>query len=51
MEQALAWDVVEYLETEADIEAYQKAALEDGDPAVVAAALDDIARAEIQLSK
>lgn len=41
-----AWDAAEYLASEADIVAYLEAALEDGDPAVVASALGDIARAK-----
>ena len=40
------WDVVQHLETDEDMAAYLEAALEDGDPAVVAAALGDIARAK-----
>jgi probable addiction module antidote protein len=40
------WDVAQHLETEADMVAYLEAALEDGDPALVAAALGDIARAK-----
>lgn len=40
------WDVAEHLETEEDIAAYLDAALEDGDLAVVMAALGDIARAK-----
>lgn len=40
------WDVVEHLETEEDMAAYLEAALEDGDPQLVAAALGDIARAK-----
>ncbi|MBI4559817.1 MAG: putative addiction module antidote protein [Candidatus Hydrogenedentes bacterium] len=40
------WDVVEHLETEEDMVAYLEATLEDGDPALVAAALGDIARAK-----
>jgi probable addiction module antidote protein len=39
------WDVVEHLETEEDITAYLEAVLDDGDPALVSAALGDIARA------
>ncbi len=39
------WDVTEYLGTDEDIVAYLEAALEEGDPALVAAALGDIARA------
>ncbi|WP_257162496.1 addiction module antidote protein [Corynebacterium cystitidis] len=38
------WDVSEYLETEGDIVAYPNAALEDGDPALVEAALCDVAK-------
>jgi len=41
-----AWDVVEHLDTEEDMAAYLDAALEDGDLAVVMAALGDIARAK-----
>jgi probable addiction module antidote protein len=40
------WDVAEHLETKEDMAAYLEAALEDGDPALVAAALGDIARAK-----
>jgi probable addiction module antidote protein len=40
------WDVVDYLQTEEDMIAYLDAALEDGDPSLVVAALGDIARAK-----
>jgi probable addiction module antidote protein len=40
------WDAAEHLKSDAEITAYFEAALEDGDPAVVAAALGDIARAK-----
>jgi len=40
------WDPVERLKTQADMVAYLDAALEDGDPALVAAVLGDIARAK-----
>lgn len=46
MKAATKWDASEYLETEADIAAYINAALEDGDTAIIAAALGDIARAK-----
>ena len=46
MKTAKVYDVTEYLETEADMAAYLNAALEDGDPAVLSAALGDIARAK-----
>ena len=39
------WDAAEHLETAEDMAAYLEAALEDGDPALVTAALGDIARA------
>ena len=39
------WDVVDHLVTDQDMEAYLDAAFEDGDPAVIAAALGDVARA------
>ncbi len=40
------WDVAEHLKTEKDMAAYLEAVLEDGDPALVSAALGDIARAK-----
>ncbi len=40
------WDPAEHLETAEDMAAYLDAALEDGDPALVVAALGDIARAK-----
>ncbi|NEO92114.1 MAG: putative addiction module antidote protein [Moorea sp. SIO3G5] len=40
------WDVAEHLETKEDMAAYLEAALEDGDPALVVAALGDIARSK-----
>lgn len=40
------WDPARYLTSEAEIAAYLDAALEDGAPGVVAAALGDIARAK-----
>jgi probable addiction module antidote protein len=39
------WDAADYLETGEDMAAYLEAAFEDGDPALIAAALGDIARA------
>lgn len=40
------WDAADHLETVEDMAAYLDAALEDGDVAVVMAALGDIARAK-----
>lgn len=40
------WDAAEHLESEEDMAAYLDAALEDGDAALVVAALGDIARAK-----
>lgn len=40
------WDPAEHLETGADMAAYLEAALEESDPALIAAALGDIARAK-----
>lgn len=40
-----AWDASEHLESEEAIFAYMNAAFEDGDPALIAAALGDIAKA------
>lgn len=40
------WDPAEHLETEEDMAAYLEAALEENDPALIVAALGDIARAK-----
>ena len=40
------WDPAEHLVTEEDMAAYLEAALHEGDPALIAAALGDIARAK-----
>ena len=40
------WDPADHLNTEKDMVAYLEAALEEADPALVAAALGDIARAK-----
>lgn len=40
------WDPADHLATEEDMVAYLEAALEEADPALVAAALGDIARAK-----
>jgi probable addiction module antidote protein len=40
------WDVVDHLQTDEDMIAYLDAVLEDGDPALIVAALGDIARAK-----
>ena len=40
------WDPADHLGTEEDMAAYLEAALEEGDPALIAAALGDIARAK-----
>jgi probable addiction module antidote protein len=39
------WDAAEHLETEEDMAAYLEAALDEGDPALIAATLGDIAKA------
>ena len=41
-----SWDAAEHLGTEEDMAAYLEAALQEGDPTLVAAALGDIARAK-----
>jgi probable addiction module antidote protein len=41
------WDAAEHIETEEDMAAYLEAAFEEGDPALVAAAIGDIARARV----
>ncbi len=40
------WDVVEHLKTDEDMAGYLEAVFEDGEPALIAAALGDIARAK-----
>jgi len=40
------WDVVDHLKSEEDMVAYLEAAFEEDDPALIAAALGDIARAK-----
>src|SRR5436190_15165596 len=42
----LPWDPAEHLQSEEDMAAYLEAALEEGEPSLVAAALGDIARAK-----
>lgn len=42
---AAAYDAAEFLDTDEDIVAYLNAALEDGDPSLLSAALGDVARA------
>lgn len=39
------WDASEFLETPEDIAAYLNAAMEDGDPRVITAAIGDVAKA------
>ena len=41
-----AWDPAEYLDTPVAVAAYLEAAFEEGDPALIAAALGDVARAQ-----
>ena len=43
--QTRPWDAAAHLKTQEDIVAYIDAAFEDGDPALIAAALGDVARA------
>ncbi|MFQ1822307.1 DNA-binding protein [Aeromonas veronii] len=47
-EQWSRFDAVDCLATEADMVAYLQAALEDGDPALLTAAFDDVERARSQ---
>ena len=42
----LPWDAADYLKTDADVAHYLEAVFEDGDPALVASALGDVARAK-----
>ena len=41
-----SWDPARYLESDEDVAAYLDAALEEDDPALLAAALGDVARAK-----
>ena len=43
--QTRPWDAADHLNTEEDVVAYIDAAFDDGDPALIAAALGDVARA------
>lgn len=45
------WDVVDHLDSEEMILAYLEAVFEDGDPDLIAAALNDVARARGQLTQ
>ena len=40
------WNAADYLSTEAEVVAYIDAAFDDGDPALIAAALGDVVRAK-----
>jgi probable addiction module antidote protein len=40
------WDVVDYLKTDKDMADYLEAAMEDGNPVVIATAIGNIARAK-----
>jgi probable addiction module antidote protein len=40
------WDPVDHFDTYADMVAYLEAAFEEGDPALIAAAIGDVARAK-----
>lgn len=42
----IPWDAAEHLKTDDDMTAYLEAAIEDGDPAVISAAIGDIAKAK-----
>ena len=42
----IPWDSVEYLKNDQDIANYLEAVFDDGDPALIAAALGDVARAK-----
>lgn len=44
--QTRRWDAAEHLKTKEDMAAYLEAALEEGDPALIAAVLGDIARSQ-----
>ena len=43
--ETIPWDAADYLDSEEMVLAYLEAVFEDGDPALIAAALNDVARA------
>jgi probable addiction module antidote protein len=43
--ETLPWDPADHLKTAEDVREYLEAAFDDGDPALIAAALGDVARA------
>ena len=45
MLETVLWNILDHLEIEVEYLAYRKAAFEDGDPHLIAAALGDVARA------
>ena len=45
--QTRPWNAADFLETEEDVVAYLEAVFDDGDPELIAAALDDIAKAAV----
>jgi probable addiction module antidote protein len=49
--QTFPWDPTEHLGTEEDIAMYLEVVLEENDPALVAAALEDIAHARTQIAR
>jgi probable addiction module antidote protein len=44
--ETIPWDAADYLKTDEDIAYYLEAVFKDGDPALIAAALGDVARAK-----
>jgi len=44
--ETFSWDAAEYLETKEDMAAYLEAALEEGDPSLVAVVLGDLVRSK-----
>ena len=46
-----AWDAAEHLETEDDMAAYLEAALSEGEPTLISAALGDIACASAKTAR
>src|SRR5215211_2658799 len=44
--ETIAWEAADHLKTDEDIANYLEAVFQDGDPALVAAALGDVARAK-----
>jgi probable addiction module antidote protein len=46
----IPWDVLDHLKSEQDMADYLEAVFEDGEPSLIAAALDDVSRAKERIT-